>query len=184
MKIQNFSAVIEKCRQNTEFRNRVLMMIILVVISILIIPELLWKLAAEKDLSRLTGKYLEFSVLAGEYRYLSQRVHTIEKKETLTKAKGMAQIIGEISESLGMKGKVQSIKETGTRKTLDQMREETAEIQIEKVNMTEMLHLLYKIENAPTILAVKKVAIKKSFENPEVLDVTMTLSLFTSERTS
>lgn len=184
MKMPNFSAVIERCRQNREFRNWTLMMIFLVVITLLIIPEFLWKLTAEKDLSKLTERYREFSLLAGEYRSLNQRVQTIEKKEALTSVKGIAQIVGEISESLGMKGKVQSIKETGTRKTLNQMREETAEVQIDKLNMTEMMHLLYKIENAPTILAVKKVQIKKSFENPDVLDVTMTLSLFTRERPS
>jgi hypothetical protein len=63
---------------------------------------------------------------------------------------------------------------------MDQMGEESAEIQIEKLNMTELVHLFFKIENAPMILAVKRVIIKKSFENPELLDVTMAVSLFGS----
>jgi len=182
MKGTFFTAVLERCRQDADFRNRALILIILLGIYVLIIPDFLWKQSAEKDLSRLTGKYREFSVLANEYRSLSARVQRIEKKKTLTEAKGIAQVIGEMAESLGMKGEVKSIKETGRRKTLEQMREETAEIQLEKVNMTEMMNLLYKVENAPMILVVKKVAIKKSFESPELLDMTMILSLFVTEK--
>jgi len=69
---------------------------------------------------------------------------------------------------------------TGTKKIVDQMSEESAEIQMEKLNMSELINLFYKIENAPMILAIKKVAIKKSFENPELLDTTMSVSLFSS----
>jgi len=63
---------------------------------------------------------------------------------------------------------------------MDQMSEESAEIQMEKLNMTELVHLFYKIENAPMILSVKRVVIKKSFENPDLLDLTMAVSLFGS----
>ena len=83
-----------------------------------------------------------------------------------------------------MAGKMKSIKGTGTRKTPNQMSEETAEIQIEKLTINEMVQLIYKIEDAPMILAMKTVVIKKSFENPELLDVTMTVSLFTPAATS
>ncbi len=89
----------------------------------------------------------------------------------------------EIASPLGIKGKVKSIKGTGTKKTIDKMSEESAEIQIEKLNMTELMHMFYKIENAPMILAVKKVTMKKSFESPDFLDLTMTVSLFTSTTT-
>jgi len=51
---------------------------------------------------------------------------------------------------------------------------------MEKLNMTELVHMLYKMDNAPMILAVKKVDIKKSFENADLLDVTMSVSLFSS----
>jgi len=181
MKIKNVFAFMEACSHNSALRSRALMGILLVGLYLLIIPDLLWKQSLEKDFSRLTDKYLEFSTLTREYQSLKERVLTVEKKKALTEASGIARIIGEISQSLGMKGKVKSVKETGTRKTLDRMREETSEVQMEKVNMTELLHLLYKVENAPMILAVKKVAIKKSFENPALLDVTMSVSLFTAE---
>jgi hypothetical protein len=75
---------------------------------------------------------------------------------------------------------MKSVKLIGAKKVMDQISEESAEIQMEKLNMSEVVNLFYKIENAPMILAVKRVAIKKSFENPELLDVTMSVSLLGS----
>ena len=155
----------------------------LVGLYILIIPGLVWKQSVERDLSTVTAKYHEFSTLAAEYGTLRESVNAIEQKKTLTKINSIAQAMDDITSPLGIKGKVKSIKGMGTKKTLDKMSEESAEIQIEKLNMTELMHLLYKIENAPMILAVKKVDIKKSFETPDLLDVTMAVSLFGSTTT-
>jgi hypothetical protein len=154
--------------------------VVLIGLYIVIIPNLLWERAAEKELSELTARYHEFSTLTNKYRSLRASVDAIEQKKNLTKTNSMTQTIGDISLSLGIRGKMKSIKLTGTKKIVDQMSEESAEIQMEKLNMSELINLFYKIENAPMILAIKKVAIKKSFENPELLDTTMSVSLFSS----
>jgi hypothetical protein len=170
--------------QNQAQRRTALILIVLAVLYILIIPGLIWTQSAEKELSILKTKYQEFSILAAEYGILKENVNAIEQKKTLTKINSIAQAMDEIASPLGIKGKVKSIKGTGTKRTIEKMSEESAEIQIEKLNMTELMHVLYKIENAPMILAVKKVTMKKSFETPDFLDVTMTVSLFTSTTTS
>jgi type II secretory pathway component PulM len=169
--------------QDRALRRKAIILMVLAALYILIIPGLIWQHSAEKELSNLKTKYQEFSVLAAEYGILRENVNTIEQKKTLTKITSIAQAIDEIASSLGIKGKVKSIKGTGTKKTIDKMSEESAEIQIDKLNMTELLHMFYKIENAPMILAVKKVTMKKSFETPDFLDLTMTVSLFTSTTT-
>lgn len=152
----------------------------LAVLYVLMIPSLLWERSAATELSSLRAKYREFSVLSGEYRSLKEGVSAIERKKTLTSTSTIAQAIGEVTQSLGIEGKVKSIKGTGTRTAPNGMTEEAAEIRIEKTTMNEMVQLLYKIENAPMILVMKTVAIAKSFENPQLLDVTMALSLFTA----
>ena len=166
--------------QDRALRKKALILMVLAMLYILIIPGLIWKQSAEKELSILKTKYQEFSVLAAEYGSLKENVNAIEQKKALTKINSIAQAIDEIASPLGIKGKVKSIKGTGTKKTIDKMSEESAEIQIEKLNMTELMQMFYKIENAPMILAVKKVTMKKSFESPDFLDLTMTVSLFTS----
>ena len=54
--------------------------------------------------------------------------------------------------------------------------EEEADISVEKVTMNEMVNIFYRIENAPMILTVKKASIKKSFDNPELLNISLILS--------
>lgn len=42
--------------------------------------------------------------------------------------------------------------------------------------MNEMVNIFYRIENAPMILTIKKATVKKSFENPELLNISLVLS--------
>lgn len=183
-KIDMFQTLVRRYRQDPEFRRKALIVAVLAGLFILLLPGFLWERSAERELTALKKKQREFSALAGEYRSLKGSISALERKKTLTKSASIAQAIGDISRSLGVAGKVKSIKGTGARQTPNQMNEETAEIQIEKLSINEVVQLLYKIENAPMILAMKTVVIKKSFENPELLDVTMTVSLFTPMATS
>jgi len=181
MKKLSVSHIIRDYWQDRAMRMKVLIVFVLAVFFILIIPSLIWKQSVERDLSTLTAKYHEFSTAATEYGILRESVNAIEQKKTLTKVTTLAQAMDDITSPLGIKGKVKSIKGTGIKKTVDKMSEDSAEVQIEKLNMSELVHLLYKIENAPMILAVKKVAMKKSFETPDLLDVTMSVSLFSGQ---
>jgi hypothetical protein len=180
MKFDSIFALIHDYWQDRASRKKIVIVVVLIGFYILIIPNLLWDRAAEKELSEWMAKYDEFSTLTNKYKSLRTSVNAIEQKKTLTRTNSITQAIGDLSLSLGIKEKMKSIKLTGTKKIMDQMSEESAEIQMEKLNMRELVHLFYKIENAPMILAVKRVVIKKSFENPELLDVTMAVSLFGS----
>jgi len=180
MKIESLVTLISDYWQDRASRNKAVIVMVLIGLYILIIPCVLWEQAAEKELSELAAKYHEFSTLAYKFRSLRESVNAIEQKKTLAKTNSVTQAIGDISLSIGIKEKIKSVKVTGTKKIMDQMSEDSAEVQMEKLNMSELINLFYKIENAPMILAVKRVVIKKSFENPELLDVTMALSLFGS----
>ena len=69
-----------------------------------------------------------------------------------------------------------SVKSTGTREK-KYASEEEAEVSVERVTMNEMVNILYRIENAPMILSVRKTSIKTSFDNPSLLNITMTVGL-------
>ena len=179
MKLKEMPTIIYDRWRDKPFRSKALPVMVLVVFTVLIIPNLLWKQSAQKDLSTVTAKYREYSALTGEYRSLKENVDVMEQKKSLTKTNSIAQAMEDITLPLGIKGKMKSIKGTGTKKIVDQMTEESAEIQMEKLNMSELIHLFHKIDNALMILSLKKVVIKKSFENADLLDLTMSVSLFT-----
>ena len=180
MKFDSFFTLIRDYWRDRASRKKMAIVAVLIGVFILIIPNLLWYSAAKKELSELAAKYDEFSSLTNKYRSLKASVTAIEQKKTLAKTNSITQAIGDISLSLGIREKMKSIKLTGTKKVMDQMNEESAEIQMEKLNMSELVYLFYRIENAPMILAVKRVVIRKSFENRELLDATLAVSLFGS----
>ncbi len=151
----------------------------IVILFILIIPALIIERSSQKELDALKAKRIELSSLNSEYETLKTRVDVIERKSTLAQVSGVANAVDSTVSSLGIKEKIKSIKAVGNREMKSSMVEESAEIRIDRVSMNEMVNIFSKIEDAPMILSVKRVAIKKSFENPELLDITMTVALFT-----
>jgi hypothetical protein len=146
------------------------------VIFIIMISVALTMLANErKDLLQLKEQRKEMIALRDVLLLLSRKVNNVEAKKDLSNVQGIAQAVEDIFSSMGLKDKVKTVKSTGKRETKDG-REEEADVYIEKVTMNETVNLFYRIKNAPMVLTVKKVTIKKSFENPELLNVSLILS--------
>ena len=184
MKIKKVLSDIRNSMSGRIPRSRVILLSTLLILYILIIPALIWERASSRELSQLKTRFTEFSILSAEYRSLKEQVGSIEQKRFLTKTSGIAKVLDDAFLSLGVKGKMKSIKGIVSREIKGQINEETAEVQMEKVTMNELVNILYKLENTPLLLSIQKVALKKSFDKPDLLDVTMTVSLFTSPSVS
>jgi len=128
-----------------------------------------------RELKLLNDQRKEMLILKDEYVSLKKRVDSAESRKDLSSAQGIVQAVDEVFQSIGLKDKVKTVRSTN-RRDMKEGTEEEAELLIEKVSMNEMVNIFYKIENAPMILTIKKAAIKKSFENPELLNVSLTLS--------
>lgn len=146
---------------------------------ILLIPSLLLERSAKKELDALRSKKKELSSLISEYRSLKDNVDSVEKRSAIIQTRGIADAMDTLLSSLGIKGKMKSVKAVGNREIQGSMAEESAEVQIEKLTLNELVNMFYRINEAPMILSVKRVTIRKSFEKPELLDITMTIALFT-----
>ena len=146
------------------------------VIFITMISVALTILANErKHLLQLKEQRNEMIVLRDALLLLSRKVNTVEAKKELSNVQGIAQAVEEVFSSVGLKDRVKTVKSTGKRETKDGFEEE-ADVYIEKVTMNEMVNIFYRIKNAPMVLTVKKVTVKKSFENPELLNISLILS--------
>ena len=124
----------------------------------------------------LKTRQKELSAFKDEALKLRDTIGSLEGKKSLTKVEGVVQAADEIFKSLGISQKVKSVKPTGT-KDRQYGTEEEAEVQLEKLNMNEIVNLFYRIENSPMILSVKKTSIRTGFENPSLLNVTVSISL-------
>jgi len=129
----------------------------------------------KRELKLLREQQKEMIIVKDEFLSLKQRIDAVESKKNLSNVQGIVQAVDEVFLSIGLKDKVKTVKSTGRRDIKDGFEEE-AELQIEKVSMNEMVNIFYKIENAPMVLTIKKASIKKSFENPELLNIILTLS--------
>lgn len=131
--------------------------------------------SAKRGLSRAKAKHAEIISLRDEYSPLKRRVSTLESRKSLTRVEGVVEAVDKIFEPLGLKGKIKSVKPIGAKEAS----EEKAEVTVQGVDMNEMVNILYKMEYAPMLIVVRKVGLSTSFENPKLLNMTITLSLIT-----
>jgi len=157
--------------------NRSLLVWTVVAISLLLCAFLFNSmLTLRKENGNLKAARKELALLKTDYLALKAKVGAVEGRKTITDIEGIVQAVDTVFGSLGLNEKVKSVKTTGSREGKYGIEEE-AEVQVEKVDMNEMVNIFYKLENAPMVLSIKKTAIKTSFEDPTLLNITMTLSL-------
>jgi hypothetical protein len=152
---------------------------LVLLLFVLILPVLVMQRASQKEVDALKSKRNGLALLTTEFSALKGQVDVVEQKPAPSQAKGIANVLDDIVSSLGMKGKLKAVKGLGSREIKGPMTEESAEVHLERVSMNELVNMFYRIGEAPAILSVRRTTMKKSFENPELLDVTMTIALFT-----
>lgn len=145
-------------------------------VFILLIPVFIFNKISRSESDKLSAKQNELSALSGEYKSLKEQLDAFEQKKSQTKTVGAAQALEDTLFSLNLKGKLKSVKVTGSRE-IKGAQEEIAEAVMEKMTLNELVNLFYRLENGPTRLTVRKINIKKSFENPELLNLSMTVAL-------
>jgi hypothetical protein len=133
-------------------------------------------LSLEKERSSLRVKRTEILALRDEFLSLKTALSAAEAGKTGRKSAGIVQAVDELFSSMGLSRRVKSVKSTEARDRKYAVEEE-AEVEIEKVDMNEMTNIFYRIENGPFLLSIRKSDIKTNFENPALLNITMTVDL-------
>lgn len=136
--------------------------------------------SAKKELNTLKSQQKDMIMLREEFQSLKKKIDYVEDKKNLSQVQGIIQAVDDVFLSLGLKDRVGSVKSTGKIETKEGIIED-AEVSIEKVTMNEMVNIFYKIKNVPMRLTIKKVSIKKAFENPELLNINLSLSFLKSQ---
>lgn len=128
-----------------------------------------------RELEVLKNQRKEMMTLKGEFLSLKRKVDFVEGRKNLSNVQGVVQAVDEVFSSVGLKDKIKTVKSTG-RKEIREGFEEEADIYLEKVTMNEMINSFYKIENAPMALTIRRAVVKKSFDNPELLNISLSVS--------
>jgi hypothetical protein len=137
-----------------------------------------WYSSAKKRLATQRNQYGEIVALKDQFLSLRREVKLVEGRKHLANVKGIVEAVDQVFNPLGLKEKVQSVKPLTTK----DKNEEKAEVEVKGVDLNEMVNILYNIENAPMLLVTRKMSLKTSFENPNQLNMTLTLSLVLPEQ--
>lgn len=86
--------------------------------------------------------------------------------------------IEEIAKRTGMKDKVASVKPL-EEKTSPGYTDKPVEVRLEAVDLNHLVNFIYQAESGQKLMVVRDLAMKSRFENPDLLDVTMKVSLVT-----
>jgi hypothetical protein len=131
--------------------------------------------SGRRELELLENQRKEMITLKEEFLSLRRKVDFVEGKKNLSSVEGVVQAVDEVFSFTGLKDKVKTVKSTGRKEIRDGFEEE-ADVYLEKITMNEMINIFYRIENAPMVLTVKKAEVKKSFENPQLLNISLSVS--------
>lgn len=154
--------------------------LLIALLTLLVITPLtaVIKAQKQKELALLTQRSKDFQALSAQYSELKAVLEGFQRKATLTKPKGLIEETHSLFESIGLKKKLKSVKSLGTKEVEGSYTDETVEIVAEGLSLNEVVNVFYKIDKAPMMLSVRTFSLKRSFENPELLHLTVVLSLF------
>jgi len=115
--------------------------------------------------------------LQQEYRVLQRQLS--EAQNRLSRSRGFSLFSFIESQTAQVATKENLIymrpQQTATR---EGTQEESVEIKLEKLNLNQLVRFLYGIESADAYLQVKNMRVRTRFDNPSLLDTTMTISAF------
>jgi len=149
---------------------------------LLLVPSLLVERSFQKERKMFRMKLVEFSLLSQEYDSLKGQIDVIEGRLPVGGVGGgIAGALEDVASSLGLREKVKSVKVLGSRGITETLTEETAEVQVERLNMNEFVQMIYRLREAQTPVLLKRATAKKVFENPDLLDLSITVALYSKK---
>ena len=152
---------------------RTLIVLAAAVASILFFTgSLVWSGSAAVRLSEIERAHEEMSRVGGQLKRLIARVDNLERRSAAAGGTGLLSLIEQISDSIGVKGKLVSQKSVPTSSNI-----EKAELTFEKLTLNEAANLFYRIDEQPVLLLVNRVAMAPSFDKPDLIMLDMTVSL-------
>jgi general secretion pathway protein M len=119
----------------------------------------------------------EVDALQQEYRVLQQQL--AEAQNRLAKSRGFSLFSFIESQTTQVATKENLVymrpQQTAAR---DGRQEESVEIKLEKLSLDQLVRFLFSVESADAYLQVKNLRVRTRFDDPSLLDATMTISSF------
>ncbi len=126
--------------------------------------------AARTELSNLR-------VSLQEYRALAARLQKLAPEKTAASGQNLITVVEGAVEQIGARNQLIYVRPQPDQKRED-LTEEGVEIRLEKLQLHQLVQLLYQFEQSQQMLKTSQMRVKTRFDNPELLDAVMTLNRF------
>lgn len=117
-----------------------------------------------------------FKNLGADYLKKRAMVDAVSKKAYASvPSGGIITAIEDMGKAIGAEGRITGVKPLGERTTLGYT-ERDFEARLERVDLNQVINLLYMIENNKTLFLIKEFSFDSRFEDPNQLDITLKLT--------
>lgn len=130
--------------------------------------------ASARRVESLREQQQQFMEARGRYLALKAEVDGLEERMRMSPPQGVIKTLDDLFSGMGLRERIATLKPLESRDMGDFVIEK-AEVTVKKTDLNEAVNLLYRLENAPTLIAVKQAEIKSSFAG-HALDLRLTLS--------
>lgn len=124
--------------------------------------------AADQELHVMTRLRREYDALAGRLAEVERRIQTSPRGNLRSTLENLARQASVTVESM----------EPEASPPGDRYRESKVEVALEQVTLVQTVNYLHQIESSDQVLSVKSLRVRKRPDNPELLDVSFTVSSF------
>jgi general secretion pathway protein M len=131
----------------------------------------------DRKVAAKRAEYREIQELAGRFARLKDRIEGIEVHMRRSRKFSILSYLEGLAKREQVKDRIVQMKPKGGESTRF-YRENTVEIKMEKVRLTELVGYLFKVENSPELLRVKQVQARPRFDDPDLLDVKFQVSAY------
>jgi len=125
---------------------------------------------ARKELSQFHAALVGYRLLEAELGNIAPHTTSASDGNLIAKVENAAQRVGARSQLLYVRPQPDRVR--------GDIVEEGVEIKLEKLQLQQIVELLYQFENTQQKLTVSQLRIRPRFDTPEQLDIVMTLSHF------
>ncbi len=131
-------------------------------------------IAAQNDLAQLSGSLQEYLALEQQLQKLKPEGSAAAQRNLISTVEDATQQISARSQLIYVRPQPD--------KTREGLTEEGVEIKLEKLQLHQLVELLYQFDRSEQILKVAQLRVRTRFDNPELLDTSITLSRYREKR--
>ena len=146
---------------------------VLAVCAVLLVVSIAMMSAARANLATIGANHDDAKLVNADYMQMNAKLKRLEGKiGAVPDVAGVVSAVDRLLAPIGLKDKLKSQRNLPAVDPTD----EKAELVFEGLTMNELVNLIYNVDDAPYLLVIRSAEMKTNFQDPQLLDLVMSVS--------